>query len=257
MAIKARALHHQVADEMRRAITKGKWTPGARIPTEDQLCQTYGVSKPTLRQAVAALRTEGLLIVQQGRGTYVRDTADQAPRTAIDRTVTRTSTAYGTNGDQWHNVEPPGISHVKLEPDAAETLALPTDDVAYLITRLLAHADTGARLRQTMLIPMQHVAGTPLAQPDATITTARAYAALSTAHGPLQWTETVSARQPTPDERAALRIDIAPLLISRRITRTQDGHRPLMVETTTLPGDTAELTYTIRPTRPASKDRRE
>ena len=53
------------------------------------------------------------------------------------------------------------------------------------------------------------------------------------------------------------RIDVAPLLISRRITRTQTGHRPLMVETTTLPGDTAELTYTIRPTRPASKDRRE
>lgn len=252
MAIRPRALHHQVADEMRRQITKGKWAPGAQIPTEDKLREQYGVSKPTLRQAVAALRTEGLLIVQQGRGTYVRDNAAQ-PRTAIDRTVSRSSSRFSTHSEDWNDVEAPGVALVQLDPEPAATLDLPTEEIAIFVTRLLAHADTEARIRHTLLIPMEHAATTPLAEPDAKITAAHAYTALAAAHGPLEWIETVSARQPTPDERLALQVDVAPLLISCRITRTQDQRRPLMLETITTPADTAELAYTIRPTRPAPR----
>ncbi|WP_143199806.1 GntR family transcriptional regulator, partial [Bradyrhizobium sp. NAS80.1] len=49
----------------------GKRLDGERIPTIDQLALEYGVARVTIRQAVAVLADEGLLSVQQGRGTFV------------------------------------------------------------------------------------------------------------------------------------------------------------------------------------------
>lgn len=45
--------------------------PGDRIPTEQELCEQYGVSRITVRQAVSSLVKEGILARQRGRGTYV------------------------------------------------------------------------------------------------------------------------------------------------------------------------------------------
>ena len=46
-------------------------TPGDRIPTEQELCDQFGVSRITVRQALSSLTKEGILARQRGRGTYV------------------------------------------------------------------------------------------------------------------------------------------------------------------------------------------
>ena len=251
MAIKARALHHQVAEEMRRSISRGRWVPGTRIPPEDQLCQKYGVSRPTLRLAVQALRTEGLLEVKQGSGTFVRIPREEIERATIERAVTRSSTAYDTGSADWDDVEEPCVSHVRLNQAAAALLDNDAGEAAFLVERLLVNQAGTTRLRQTILIPMEHATGTPLAEPHAT-TAAQAYTALSTKHGKLEWHDIVGARMPQPDERAALQVaDVAPLLITQRVTRTQADSRPLMLETITMPAEAAQVAYTVRPTRPA------
>ncbi|MHB0870536.1 MAG: GntR family transcriptional regulator [Chloroflexota bacterium] len=46
-------------------------TPGDRIPTEQELCEQFHISRITVRQAVSSLVKEGILARQRGRGTYV------------------------------------------------------------------------------------------------------------------------------------------------------------------------------------------
>ncbi len=64
-------MYRQLATQLRQAIARGDYKPGQRIPTEPQLTRRYGVSRITARQAVETLSREGLVIRQQGKGSYV------------------------------------------------------------------------------------------------------------------------------------------------------------------------------------------
>ena len=66
------AMYRQLARQLREAILRGEYKVDGRIPTEPQLIRRYGVSRITARQAVEALVREGLVVRQQGKGTFVR-----------------------------------------------------------------------------------------------------------------------------------------------------------------------------------------
>ena len=53
--------------------TDPAYTPGARLPGETRLCQLFGVSRTTLREAVRSLAARGYLEVRRGSGTFVLD----------------------------------------------------------------------------------------------------------------------------------------------------------------------------------------
>ncbi|WP_363321342.1 winged helix-turn-helix domain-containing protein [Saccharomonospora sp.] len=65
-------LWEQVADDLRADIKSGRLAPGSRLPNELELATIYGVARVTIRNALASLRREGLIIVTRGRGTFVR-----------------------------------------------------------------------------------------------------------------------------------------------------------------------------------------
>lgn len=65
------ALYRQVKDDLRRRIESGELAPGQALPSERELCERYGVSRPTLRQATQDLVRDGLLVVRRGVGTFV------------------------------------------------------------------------------------------------------------------------------------------------------------------------------------------
>lgn len=73
--------YEEIADELRRQITTGKWQPGERLPSEEELKNTYGKGGPTVRQALEVLLGEGLIDKQHGRGTFVRVPRRKARRT--------------------------------------------------------------------------------------------------------------------------------------------------------------------------------
>ncbi|QOC92118.1 GntR family transcriptional regulator [Micromonospora craniellae] len=62
----------QLADRLRQAIRSGQLAPGQRVPTELSLTQEYQLSRLTVRRALQQLRSEGLIVVVQSRGTFVR-----------------------------------------------------------------------------------------------------------------------------------------------------------------------------------------
>lgn len=61
----------QLREVIRTKIEDGDYPPGCAIPSENQLAETYGVNRLTVRNAVDALVTEGALLRVQGRGMYV------------------------------------------------------------------------------------------------------------------------------------------------------------------------------------------
>lgn len=56
---------------MRNLIISGEWGPGMRIPSEQKLCTSLGVSRVTVRSAITKLVGQGLLATYKGKGTYV------------------------------------------------------------------------------------------------------------------------------------------------------------------------------------------
>jgi GntR family transcriptional regulator len=64
-------LYVQIYTIIKEKIASGEWPEGTQIPTEDELCRTYDVSKVTVREAIQELVREGHLKRQQGKGTFV------------------------------------------------------------------------------------------------------------------------------------------------------------------------------------------
>lgn len=64
-------LYVQLTEILRGKIEQGDWKPERRIPSENELHRTYGISRMTARQVLAQLVNEGLLYRVQGKGTFV------------------------------------------------------------------------------------------------------------------------------------------------------------------------------------------
>jgi DNA-binding FadR family transcriptional regulator len=60
-------------------IRGGRLAPGDRLPTEQELTSTMGVSRTVVREAVAALRADGLVVTRRGSGAYVADNPTASP----------------------------------------------------------------------------------------------------------------------------------------------------------------------------------
>jgi GntR family transcriptional regulator len=63
----------QVCETLRNQITSERWNAGDQIPGELALCKIFGVSRPVIRQAIACLIDEGLLVRHKGKGTYLAE----------------------------------------------------------------------------------------------------------------------------------------------------------------------------------------
>jgi GntR family transcriptional regulator len=64
-------LYHRIKEDLSLQIRSGSWRPGLEIPSEAELCRHYGVSRGTIRRAVADLVQQGLVCRRQGSGSFV------------------------------------------------------------------------------------------------------------------------------------------------------------------------------------------
>jgi GntR family transcriptional regulator len=68
-----RPLYIQAADDIRAAIARGDWQPGEALPSEPELAAKFGISRTSIRNAIKLLIDQGLVRVEQGKGTFVRE----------------------------------------------------------------------------------------------------------------------------------------------------------------------------------------
>ena len=118
-------LYHQVYLIIKDKIDSGEYAPGAPVPTEQELCTLYGVSRITVKRAMQDLADQGLIVRQRGRGSFV-----------AERKAVSTSSGDALN-DLFQNVMSIGKATEVLTIDAGVILA-PSD----LANRLQCPVDT-------------------------------------------------------------------------------------------------------------------
>ncbi|HIK19297.1 MAG TPA: GntR family transcriptional regulator [Leptolyngbyaceae cyanobacterium M33_DOE_097] len=66
-------LHLLISEKLREQIVLGEFIPGGQLPSEHQLMDLFGVSRITVRRAIANLVNQGLVEAQRGKGVFVKE----------------------------------------------------------------------------------------------------------------------------------------------------------------------------------------
>jgi GntR family transcriptional regulator len=241
------ALWEDVAAALRQAIQRGDYPPGSLIPKETELMAAHGTGRDPVRRAVAQLTAEGLLEPRRRRGTAVRS---RPPRQRItrSRTVHRDDIGYYFDpaAQPWRALQPPAITRGPVPYDIAALLAITPGTEVVIRDRLMGDPATG----QPMQIATSYITAALAAElpvlGEADTGPGGIYDRMEEAgHGPIRWTEAITARMPGPDEARALGLPPGvPLLRIIRLAASPAG-RPLEVNDTRLNAEQFEVGYPI------------
>ncbi|MFO7982226.1 MAG: FadR/GntR family transcriptional regulator [Desulfuromonadales bacterium] len=76
--IRPKKISEEIVGQIKELIATGELKPGARIPSEREMANLLGVSRPSVREALMVLEATGFVESRQGGGTYVRSLAETA-----------------------------------------------------------------------------------------------------------------------------------------------------------------------------------
>jgi DNA-binding GntR family transcriptional regulator len=120
-------LYVQIYSIILEKIESGEWPLGRQIPSEDELCRIYDVSKVTVREAIQELAREGYLKRQQGKGTFVLYSVPHPGLTM--RTRLAEDDGFGEGVNVRKEVVERGVKEV---PDEVKTLLMTEEAIYYM-----------------------------------------------------------------------------------------------------------------------------
>ena len=242
-------LYRRIAAVLREQIRTGQLKAGDKLPTEQDLRERYGVSRNTVRLAIAMLQNEGMVTATQGRGTTVRDqimlTYHATWAESRDRRSSDVADAFKAEAaDQGREAEYRDFSMriVPASPDQASRLQQGEGDslVSRAFTRFI---DGRPSSIQDSYYPMDVAQECGLLTPhDVPGGAIRAMA--DKGHVEIGYVDELTARMPTPDE--ARRLDVGagtPVLVYARTTYSKT--RPLRLTLTIFAGDRNRVVYEL------------
>jgi GntR family transcriptional regulator len=244
-----RPAYKQIADRLRDRITSGDLAPGDGLPSERELMERYGAARGTVRQAVNQLKAEGLILVEHGRGSFVRP-HPPVKRVFSDRFARRHREAGKAaflaeiEGEgRVPDVEMLRLGRGKAPPDVAERLGL-DEDAPVLIRHRRYLADGQPLELATSYVPWDLANGTPMTRKNSG--PGGIYARIEErGHQLGHFSEEVSARMPTPEEIRSLRLGAGVPVF--RVVRTAyaDHGKAVEVCDTVMAADRYVLSYEL------------
>lgn len=160
-------LYAKVKHGILEAVRSGHWRPHQRIPSENELVRTYGVSRMTVNRAVRELAQEGWLRRVQGVGTFVADTRAQSALVEV-RDIAEEIEARAHR----HSADVLLLEEQGAAAEVAEALGI--REGAIVFHSLLVHRDNGLPVQLEERFVRPEAAPGYLAQ-DFTRTTPHAY----------------------------------------------------------------------------------
>lgn len=130
-------------------------TPGDRLPTEPELCAEFGVSRITVRRAVEDLIGEGLLVRQQGRGTFVTE----PPSAVFTESFADRVIGFHRQQSQAGHVVTSRVltNHIVVNPEAAVALAVRESSALIELSRIRFVNGTLQQYSTTWLPALNHL----------------------------------------------------------------------------------------------------
>lgn len=124
-------LYSQLVSIVKRNISAGTLATGDLLPSEAELCKSFDISRSTVRQAIGALESEGLVVRKQGRGTFV----------AEPKVRRKTEMVYSFTSEISSMGMTPSSTLVEFDvidptPDIVKVLELSGDTKVYRFTRI-------------------------------------------------------------------------------------------------------------------------
>jgi GntR family transcriptional regulator len=225
----------QVVAEIKQRIERGTYPPGSLLPSEHQLVAEFGISRPTIVRALAALRQDGWIDTQQGKGSFVRGRpafADaERTRPAHDVIELPEAELSGQLVQAGVKLAPRRItSLLGLEPGAR----------AFVRQRLLTDGGEPVELVSAWL-PLELAQGTDLASADLLGESMRQHLAARKKIRLDHAVESITARHPSGEEAELLGIAADTPVLSVLVTAYDATGRPIQVSDLVLPGQQHEI----------------
>jgi GntR family phosphonate transport system transcriptional regulator len=222
-----------IAEELRRDIVVGSKAPGTKLPAEGELAERFGVHRNTVRQAVAALAAEHLVVSRRGSGTFVAEHTVLVhrigARTRLSDSLGRRGRAAGRLLESAIEPAPPA--------DVAERLIL--GGRAGLRLETVLAVDGRPISRATHWFAADRVPGLASRYRDTGSITAALRA--SGIDDYVRASTTVGARHATGAEAADLGLSVGSVVLVTRSLDTLTDGTPLQVGITRFAADSVEL----------------
>ncbi|MEV5383876.1 GntR family transcriptional regulator [Streptomyces sp. NPDC052721] len=229
----------RLAQTIQRRIEDGTYAPGTRVPSENQLVQAFGMSRPTVVRALELLKRDGWLESRQGYGTIVRGrpaVVEEKDRRGLETLTRDESRSPGRLVDVGEEAVPARV---------ASALGLPKNAKAVRRRFLVEEGGEAVELVSSYF-PAGLVEGTDLAGDDALTVGLREHLEARKKVRFDHVTERVSARLPDVTEAELLGLPEGIPVLSVLVIACDASGQALQVSDVLLPADRQELEDTYR-----------
>lgn len=209
------ARYEQIADHLMELVEAAE--PGDRLPSEAELCEQFGVSRMTARQAVQLIASEGLVERRRGAGTFVRShpvPRDLGSPLSFSGSMRARGMSASSATLRWGPINP--------SDDERNALELEREDGAHVLERLRLADDIPMALERVVM-----PSSLALSLADGFEEGSLHDAFRSVGRRPTEAHAEVSARKANKRERELLGLPPSGIIISERRTIYDQDTRPL------------------------------